>query len=272
LVAAIPLLARHPRRSVPALRAVPSALRGLSTAHKWLPAADSAGSGALADDRWHPPLSNPLRDYFEAHRQGRGIWKMRHYLEIYHRHFQKFVGREVHIAEVGVYSGGSLDMWRNYFGPRSRVYGIDIEPACKAYESDGVRIFIGDQADRGFWRGFRAAVPRLDILIDDGGHEAEQQIATLEEMLPHLAPGGVYLCEDVVGLNNDFAAYLRGLSAALNKFAIAKGDVLEATASPFQKAVGSVHLYPFAAVIERTDVPVQSFVAPKHGSEWQPFL
>ena len=37
------------------------------------------------------------------------------------------------------------------------------------------------------------------------GHTPEQQIVTLEEMLPHLRPGGVYLCEDVHGIHHDFA-------------------------------------------------------------------
>jgi hypothetical protein len=45
-------------------------------------------------------------------------------------------------------------------------------------------IHIGDQGDREFWRAFRERVPPVDVLIDDGGHQPEQQIVTLEEMLP----------------------------------------------------------------------------------------
>lgn len=40
------------------------------------------------------------------------------------------------VLEVGVYSGESLEMWHSYFGEGSHIYGVDIEPACKAYESD----------------------------------------------------------------------------------------------------------------------------------------
>ena len=160
-------------------------------------------------------LPNPRLLYFESHKTGRGIWKWRHYFDIYHRHFAKFVGREVHIAEIGVYSGGSLNMWKAYFGPRCHVYGVDIEPACKTYEGDRVKILIGDQADRGFWKSFREQVPTLDILVDDGGHAPEQQIVTLEEILPHLRPGGVYFCEDVTWVHNRFAAYVAGLAENL---------------------------------------------------------
>ncbi len=53
------------------------------------------------------PVPNPLRDYFEANREGPGIWRWQHYFDIYHRHFARFVGREVNVLEIGVYSGGS---------------------------------------------------------------------------------------------------------------------------------------------------------------------
>jgi hypothetical protein len=59
-------------------------------------------------------------------------------------------------------------------------------------------------------------VPTLDIVIDDGGHEPEQQIASLEELLPFLQPGGAYFCEDVHGMYNEFASYVHGLGHKLN--------------------------------------------------------
>src|SRR6185437_3589006 len=142
--------------------------------------------------------SNTLLEYFNSHTEGRGIWKFLHYFPIYERYFSQFRGKEVHILEIGIYSGGSLEMWREYFGPRCSVYGVDIEPNCKTYENSSVRVFIGDQSDRTFWKDFKKQVPILDIVIDDGGHEPEQQIATLEELLPHLRPGGIYLCEDII--------------------------------------------------------------------------
>ncbi|MBZ5571214.1 MAG: class I SAM-dependent methyltransferase [Acidobacteriia bacterium] len=217
---------------------------------------------------------NPLQKYFEAHVEGRGIWKWNHYFEAYHRHLNKFVGREVHILEIGVYSGGSLEMWKQYFGPQCKIYGVDIEPACQAYADESVRIFIGDQADRDFWKRVKQEVPFLDIVIDDGGHKPHQQIVSLEEMLPHLRPGGVYICEDVQGSSQRFADYVSGLVHSLNATSISKrvGAELASAATPFQAAVHSIHSYPFLTVIEMTGAPVGEFVAPKHGTQWQPFL
>lgn len=220
--------------------------------------------------------TNPLLDYFQNHQQGPGIWKWMHYFDIYHRHFKKFIGREVHILEVGIYSGGSLPMWRQYFGKDCRVYGVDIEEDCMVYEDDRTEVFIGDQADRSFWKRVKEAAPKIDIVIDDGGHQPEQQVVTLEEMLPHLRPGGVYLCEDIHGACNRFSGYIHGLASSLHATApcsMASGvDGLAHTPSEFQAAIDSIHVYPYVAVIEKREELLQQLIAPKHGTRWQPFF
>ena len=137
-------------------------------------------------------IQGDLVKFFDGRQTGPGIWKWRHYFPIYERHFEKFRGREVHFLEIEIYSGGSLDMWREYLGPRAYIYGVDIEPSCKAYEGNRTRIFIGDQADPKFWADFRQQVPILDAVLDDGGHVFHQQVATVNELLPHLRPGGVF--------------------------------------------------------------------------------
>ncbi len=109
-------------------------------------------------------------------------------------------------------------MWRAYFGERSCVYGVDIQPECRVYEGPGKRIFIGDQADPAFWSEFLREVPEVDIVIDDGGHQPDQQIATFKALFPHIRPGGVYLCEDIVGEFNPFFDYLNGVSRGLQTY------------------------------------------------------
>ena len=193
-----------------------------------------------------------------------------HYFDIYQRHFSKFVGKDVHVLEIGVYSGGSLEMWRDYFGPRSHIYGVDIENACKSYENEYTKIFIGDQADCKFWESFKKSVPMLDILIDDGGHQTEQQMVTLEEMLPHLRPGGVYLCEDIHGINNDFPGFMQGIIHNLNANERSKSGP---GFSPikFQEWIHSIHFYPYVTILEKSGKPLENLIAPKHGTEWQPY-
>lgn len=233
------------------------------------------------NNQYSPPgsnSSNPLETFFENRKGGRGIWKWRHYFDMYDRHFARFRGREVHVLEIGIYSGGSLEMWRDYFGPCSRIYGVDIQPNCTEYETESISISIGDQADPNFWKRFKEKTPALDIVIDDGGHLAEQQIVSFDELFPFLRPGGVYVCEDVHGTFAGFAMYVQGLAQGLNeceRMAHNLSDRERRTTcmtTSLQSAVASVHLYPFAAVIERTDAPVAELIAPAHGTEWQPFL
>src|ERR1700730_8454263 len=96
--------------------------------------------------------SNQLRLFFDGRKEGLGIWKWHHYFDIYERHFKRFRGCDVRVLEIGIFSGGSLEMWREYFGPRSQIYGIDIEPGCKTYENEFIKVFIGDQSSRDFWK------------------------------------------------------------------------------------------------------------------------
>jgi hypothetical protein len=220
---------------------------------------------------------NPLRVFFNERKKGRGLWKVDHYFDVYHRHFEPFRGTDVHVLEIGVGSGGSLDMWHEYFGPRARVYGVDLQEACLRYADDSTFIFIGDQGDRDFWRAFRAEVPNLDIVVDDGAHEPLLQTTSFEELFPHLRPGGVYLVEDHLGSTNNFPAYASGLVRALNAWQ-GTSDYENperrkvSPAEGFQSLVDSIHSYPFATVVERRSETIVESVAPKHGTEWEPFV
>jgi hypothetical protein len=229
---------------------------------------DTLGSGVLPV---HAPTgSSELQHYVEAHETGRGIWKWQHYLPVYERHFEKFRGREVHVVEIGVYSGGSLDMWKEYFGPKAHIYGVDIGPECKAYEGPGVDIFIGDQAEPEFWRQFLGSVPQVDIVIDDGGHQAFQQIATLEALLPAMRAGGVYVCEDVGGEFNPFLDYVFGLSRGLHAYPHGTKPTVGMAPAGVQLALDSFHFYPFVTVIEKRADRLDRLISPRRGTEWQP--
>jgi hypothetical protein len=205
-----------------------------------------------------PSEPNPLETYFDAHEEGPGIWKWRHYFDVYHRHFSKFIGREVHVVEIGIFSGGSLQMWKHYFGEQACIYGVDIEPVCRNAEDDRIEVHIGDQSDPGFWESFRDSVPLVDIVIDDGGHETAQQIVTLEGLLPHIRAGGVYVCEDIFQALKGFHSYVDALTRHLHS----PGN------EQFLRHVESVHHYPYVTVIEKPLRPPSPLESQRHGTEW----
>lgn len=213
---------------------------------------------------------SPLENFFDAHAEGPGLWKWRHYFDIYHRHFAKFIGRKPTILEIGVFSGGSLQMWQDYFGAGCRIFGVDLIEECRKFESESVSIIMGNQGDREFWRRFRADVPPLDIIIDDGSHHPEHQIVTFEEMLPHLRPGGVYLCEDIY--QREFDEYIDGFTSRLSVMGppIPGAPDIHFGMSPngVQKQIQSIHRYPMVTVVERAATAVPMFSAPMRGTQW----
>ena len=78
--------------------------RGRQTAAQWRDTAATATPPVAA-------VPNQLETFFDARSDGRGIWKWRHYFDIYHRHFAPLRNRSgLVVVEIGVYSGGSLDM------------------------------------------------------------------------------------------------------------------------------------------------------------------
>jgi len=141
-------------------------------------------------------MSNPLSEYFR-HNKGRLIHKWLDYFAIYHRHFKKFRNKKPTVIEFGVSHGGSLQMWKSYFGPGARIFGVDKNPKCKVAAEPGIKVLIGDQADPAFLKKVCGVVGPIDILIDDGGHRMEQQIATFEGMYRSVKIGGIYLVEDL---------------------------------------------------------------------------
>ena len=81
---------------------------------------------------WDTPVYNkePITD-ISRKQVKRPISKWSHYLPLYHRHFAKFRGREMSILEIGINLGGSLQLWKKYFGPKAKIYGIDIDGKTK---------------------------------------------------------------------------------------------------------------------------------------------
>ncbi|MGQ0631427.1 MAG: class I SAM-dependent methyltransferase [Sporichthyaceae bacterium] len=140
--------------------------------------------------------ANPLPLWLENH-TGRFAFKGTDYLDMYHRHFYQFRGKPVVVVEFGVHKGGSLEMWRDYFGPLAQIHGVDIDPECKRISGPQLTIHIGDQEDRKFLRRLAREIGRIDIVIEDGGHTMAQQVTTFEEIYPRMSKHGVYFAEDL---------------------------------------------------------------------------
>ncbi len=180
--------------------------------------------------------------------------KVSTYFRVYDRIFAPYVGRPVTFVEVGVMHGGSLHMWRNFFGPDARIIGIDANPIAKRLESDGFDIVIGDQADPHCWASFYRDVGPVDILLDDGGHTFEQQIVTAECAARYVSDGRLVVTEDLHTSymrafhgpsSTSFVSYTKAMTDRIH----ARNGVASRFATP-EPAVFALHTFESLVVLE----------------------
>lgn len=155
-------------------------------------------------------MSGELERLFWA-MSGPLVHKWLHYFPIYERHFGPFRGRPVRFLEIGVAKGGSLDLWRAYLGQGAEITGIDINPDCAKHDGISGRVRIGSQDDPDFLKRVVAEMGGIDIVLDDGSHDSRHVLASLDVLFPLLAPGGVYMVEDM------HASYFGGLSGGYGR-------------------------------------------------------
>jgi hypothetical protein len=115
---------------------------------------------------------------------------------VYERLLEPRRDEAVTLLEIGVFEGASLRMWRDYF-PIARIFGIDFLESAGQAAPPGTTTLIGNATDTEFLDTLVETTGPLDVIIDDGGHRPEQQLASLFYLWPHLRPGGIYAIEDV---------------------------------------------------------------------------
>ena len=181
-----------------------------------------------------------------------------HYFDIYERHFERFRGKSPVMIEIGVWGGGSLAMWKEYFGPGCKIIGIDINPACKAHEEEDVEVFIGSQDDPALISSIFTKYPKVDIVLDDGSHMMQHMISSFEWMYNRVQPNGVYMVEDThtcywneygggLGREGSFMEFVKNKLDEIN--AIHAKDVQPVT--PFTLCTDYIACYDSVVVFER---------------------
>ena len=136
-----------------------------------------------------------LIDLFDSSNNNSIKWKK--YFSVYEKLFKKYKNKKITFVEIGVLDGGSLEIWKKYFGIESRIIGIDNNPECKKFENKDYEIHIGSQSDPIFWKNFFNKIGNIDIILDDGGHTNDQQIITLAESIKFINDDGLIVVEDV---------------------------------------------------------------------------
>jgi len=125
----------------------------------------------------------------------RTVHKWKHYFPAYEAHFSRFVNRPMLFLEIGCGRGGSLQMWKRYFGPYARIVGIDINPESKSFEEDQIDVRIGSQSDIAFLKTVLDEFGTPSIVLDEGSHRMNDVVQTFRFLYSRTAADGVYLVE-----------------------------------------------------------------------------
>jgi len=186
------------------------------------------------------------------------IHKWVHYFEVYERHLEKYRDTSVNVLEIGVQGGGSLQMWKKYFGPNSKILGIDIDPTYK-YQEDQISVEIGNQSDEEFLKRIVLEYGPFDVIIDDGSHIQSDVLNSFFFLYPTLNRGGTYIIEDTNTAY--FDAFQGGLKSNANSISIFSNfihdmnvEYMEEPFNPGLKDLSSMSFYNSMVVFEKENI------------------
>jgi cephalosporin hydroxylase len=124
------------------------------------------------------------------------------YIDEYEKILEPF-RKDGSILEIGISWGLSLRMWREYF-INGIVAGVDINIQSEASDlltDERYKIFHADATKPEFVNQIKGM--NFDIIIDDGSHFFEHQIASFNLLKEFVNLGGYYIIEDVLDIDSN---------------------------------------------------------------------
>lgn len=128
------------------------------------------------------------------------------YIAPYANLLEKYRNSPINFLEIGIGFGSCLEMWTNYFHPDTKVYGLDNED-FQIFKNYGIIQYADSKSVEARDRLFNGI--EFDVIVEDGEHTIDAQIATYEAYFPLVKPGGIYIIEDVQNCENDAEAFRR---------------------------------------------------------------
>ena len=121
------------------------------------------------------------------------------YLPVYDRWLASYKNSSINLLEIGVQNGGSLQIWAKYFSNANRIIGCDVNLDCAKliYDDSRVELVLGDVNVASVREQISANSVVFDIIIDDGSHKSADIVKTFQYFYSRLAPGGIYVIEDL---------------------------------------------------------------------------
>ena len=139
-----------------------------------------------------------LRSIFTEH-NGKVSDKWSMYLDEYNRLFDAYRDLPVHLLEIGIQNGGSLEIWSKYFPNAEKIVGCDNNPVCAQlkYEDPKIAVVAADANTDEAEQLILDLSSRFDLIIDDGSHHSGDIVRSFARYFSHLSEGGLYIAEDL---------------------------------------------------------------------------
>tara|TARA_B100000989_G_scaffold99957_1_gene72960 strand:- start:652 stop:1455 length:804 start_codon:yes stop_codon:yes gene_type:complete len=165
--------------------------------------------------------------------------------ELYEPMFNKIRNkRSGNILEIGIgghntiTGGGGLRALKKIFKHKI-IYGLDIMDKCHLSARE-IIIIRGSQIDNKTLQKFKNI--KFDLIIDDGSHYPSHQLATFKKLYKNIAPGGLYIIEDLdLSFHKKFKLNIIDYTLKNQKFLFTNKSSLSklyfASTSPSQKAI-----------------------------------
>lgn len=121
------------------------------------------------------------------------------YMEVYEEVFSKY-DHPVDLLEIGIATGGSLKMWKDFFEEGSYICGIDNWSSGCPHTKLDEKSVVGCKVYEGDARVYQIE-EKFDIIIDDGSHVLEDVILGVKNFWWNLKDEkeGLYIIEDIPG-------------------------------------------------------------------------
>lgn len=118
--------------------------------------------------------------------------------------FEPLRGKPIKFAEIGIFRGASILVWRNFFS-KARIYGFDNDTASmeqiRTANLPGVILDYMDATSQtsmeSVFQKHMADGELFDVILDDALHDPIQQQVTIRTCLSKLKQGGILIIEDI---------------------------------------------------------------------------
>eukprot|EP00798_Chlamydomonas_sp_ICE-L_P006832 gene6832-30806_t len=184
------------------------------------------------------PETGRLQEIYRSYNESHLFHHWMDYAPHYERHLpDPKINKPVRMLEIGVQSGGSTRVWRQYYGSKLHYVGLDVNPKCKRSEvkEEHTYIVTGSQTDTLVMEKICREHGPFDVIVDDGAHSYTTISASLlygGHLIPTMIKNIFVSIHTYWGIESDTTGHMDPEYAPLQRYITAVHLPLISTSRP----------------------------------------